>query len=93
LKPGSKQDNFLLEMELAVGHSRANRMGIYPLLVGSVQPDGIYRTFDSKIFRLEGIPEVPSPTSKYSPKTTLSQLFKYQVSLSIWRMPMSESAI
>ena len=78
LTPTSRPDNFLLEMELAIKANLSKTLAIYPLLVGTPQPDGTYKKFDPTLFRLEHIPDTASPTSRRSPKSTLSALFKFQ---------------
>ena len=78
LTSSSRPDNFLLEMELAANYNKKNLIAIYPLLVGTKLPNGSYQKFDSSIFRLDGIPDTKSPTSRRTVKSTLTGLFKFQ---------------
>jgi hypothetical protein len=77
ITPDGKQDNFLLEMELALEANRKGRMAIYPLLVGS-ETDGVYTRFQFSALNMESFPDHRSPTSQQSAKKTLSRLFKFQ---------------
>jgi hypothetical protein len=77
ITPDGKQDNFLLEMELALEANRKGRMAIYPLLVGS-ETDGVFTPFRVSALKLDSFPDSRSPTSQSSVKATLNHLFKFQ---------------
>eukprot|EP00040_Diaphanoeca_grandis_P036233 m.230330 g.230330 ORF g.230330 m.230330 type:complete len:1313 (-) comp33578_c0_seq2:27-3965(-) len=74
-----KADNLLMEYETALKMNKNDMIGIYPLLVGSIDDLGKYEKFGPHNFDVTRFSNGPSTTRSDAPvRQTMKELFKFQ---------------